>query len=375
MTWLGVSTHAVTPPIQRGGWLDALRFVVAFLIIIYHYQWAAPIPLDQLSPVLHRGYLLTNFFIIDSGYVLARIYGERMRSGRHAYGAFVAKRLSRIVPAHLMVLCALVLIVLGATAAGFAPSHGTWFDWSQLPAQLFLVQAYGVPGGIGWNAPTWSISALLGCYLAFPALLRCLAKLGPWAVLSAVLGVYCGANIVSWQAFGLGVYELPLRHGFIRALPLFFVGMALARVSEQVFLPRRIASGLGILAFSGLVATLAFGASDLLALALIGGVIVAAGALPPVHPSRFVERAAVISFSMFITNEVVRVAWFGAADLAAARLALSTLAQWGLWAGGVCAAIFCAVAFHIFLDTPTQAWLKSRLLWSRPLKAAPAIQM
>ena len=56
--------------------------------------------------------------------------------------------------------------VLLATSAGAPPRNPEWFAWDQLPAQLLLLQSYGVHGGLGWNAPTWSISALIGCYLA-----------------------------------------------------------------------------------------------------------------------------------------------------------------------------------------------------------------
>lgn len=158
--------------IARGGWLDALRFIVGALIILYHFREAAPVPLGQLHPVFERGYLLTDFFIIDSGYVLARIYGDRLASGQASLRAYARQRLLRVIPAHLAVSLVLVLLVGGAALAGIAPSNPRWFDWSQLPAQVLLVQAYGVPGGQGWNAPTWTLSALIGCYLLLPWICR-----------------------------------------------------------------------------------------------------------------------------------------------------------------------------------------------------------
>ena len=65
-------------------------------------------------------------------------------------------------------------IAAGALAAlaGVAPSNPRWFDWSQLPAQVLLLQAWGVPGGQGWNAPTWTLSALIACYLLLPWICR-----------------------------------------------------------------------------------------------------------------------------------------------------------------------------------------------------------
>ncbi|MGV8930358.1 MAG: acyltransferase, partial [Brevundimonas sp.] len=67
---------------------------------------------------------------------------------------------------------------------------------------------------------------------------------------------------------------------------------------------------------------------------------------------------------MFITNEVVRIAWFGVANVAIAKFALPVAAQWGLWVGGVAAAFVFAFLFHSLIDTPIQgrirAWLKNR---------------
>ena len=104
--------------IARGGWLDALRFIVGALIILYHFREAAPVPLGQLHPVFERGYLLTDFFIIDSGYVLARIYGDRLASGQASLRAYARQRLLRVIPAHLAVSLVLVLLVGGAALAG-----------------------------------------------------------------------------------------------------------------------------------------------------------------------------------------------------------------------------------------------------------------
>lgn len=160
------------PRIARGGWLDALRFIVGALIILYQFRKAAPVPLGQLHPVFDRGYLLTDFFIIDSGYVLARIYGNRLAAGQASLRAYSRQCLLRVIPAHLLVSLILVAIVGGATLACAAPSNPQWFDWSQQPAQVLLVQSYGVPGGQGWNAPTWTLSALIGCYLLLPWICR-----------------------------------------------------------------------------------------------------------------------------------------------------------------------------------------------------------
>ena len=75
-------------PLTRGGALDALRFLAAFFMVVYHYSQESPVKLQDLHPVFTRGYLATDFFLIVSGYVLGRIYGERVAANGIGMGAF-----------------------------------------------------------------------------------------------------------------------------------------------------------------------------------------------------------------------------------------------------------------------------------------------
>ena len=378
-----ISTRNETLPIARGGWLDALRFIVAGLIILHHFQDSGPVALAEgLHPVFERGgFLLTNFFLIDSGYVLMRVYGGSVAGGRMSAGDFFAKRFLRVWPAHIIMGLSLIALVVAGTAIGVGPRAPEWFAWDQLPAQLGLVQAFGIPGGYGWNAPSWSISALIGCYLAFPWILRGLVRLGPWSVLALGVGVYLVANQLTWSLLGYPVYQMPMGYGFIRALPLFFLGMALAGFAQTVWIAPRLAgwAGIGAALLLGLVQS--FDKHALISLACIATIILAAGAVPTPRPSKWVEKAAQASFSMFITNEVVRIAWFGGVNVMIARFALPVAVQWGLWGLGILAAFVFAFLFHGLVDTPIQdrirAWLKNRTqLRSRLMAVArPAVPL
>ena len=378
MAWTAISTRNETPPIVRGGWLDALRFIVAALIILHHFQGAGPVALaEHWHPVFERGgFLLTNFFIIDSGYVLMRVYGGSLAGGRMSAGDFFLKRYLRVLPAHLIMGLSLVALIVVGGAVGFAPRAPEWFRWDQLPAQLTLTQAFGVPGGLGWNAPSWSISALIGCYLAFPWILKALVRLGPWSVLALGVGLYLVANQLTWALLGYPVYQMPMGFGFIRALPLFFLGMALAWFAQKVWIAPKLAGWAGIGAALMLAFVQYFDKHALISLVCISTIILAAGAVPTVRPSKWVEKAAQVSFSMFITNEVVRIAWFGVANVMIAKFALPVAAQWALWGMGVMAAFVFAFLFHALIDTPIQdrirVWLKGRSR-SRPIVGAQPV--
>lgn len=381
MAWTAISTRNETPPIARGGWLDALRFIVASLIILHHFQAAGPVPLaEALHPVFERGgFLLTNFFLIDSGYVLMRVYGGSVGSGRMSPADFFLKRFLRVYPAHLIMVLGLVALVVVGTAVGFAPRNPEWFAWDQLPAQAALVQSFGVYGGLGWNAPSWSISALLGCYVAFPWILMALKRVGPWTALIAAAGLYLLANELTHSLLSYPVYQMPMMYGVWRALPLFMLGMALAVVSERVFVAPRLARIVGVSAAVGLATVQAFDKHALISIVFISLILLAAGAIPVTRPSKWVEKASVVSFAMFITNEPVRIAWFGVVNVLIARFALPVGVQWGLWALGVLAAFIFAFAFHALIDQPIQnrikSWLSHRRTARRPVEAGAVVPL
>lgn len=350
-------------PLTRGGPLDALRFLAAFFMVIHHYSVDAPVALDTVHPVFGRGYLATDFFIVVSGYVLGRIYGERVASGGMGAGAFLLRRAGRVVPAHLLIGACFVALVLATSWTGIVPLHPQWFDWSQLPAQMLLIQAWGVaPGGLGWNAPTWSLSALLVCYFAFPTVWRALRRVrSPALVLAMGLGGLAIADLLTQTLLGYPVYQMPMQYGVVRAAPLFFLGVTLALVAERVAIPVKAAVVLGAGSLALLVMVQAVGRYDFLSLALVALVVLAAGATPVKRPSKILERAALVSFALFITNELVRVVYFGLDHALASRFGFGPSLQWAIWFGGPVAAVIFAVAFHYLVDWPSQGWIKARL--------------
>ena len=346
------------PRIARGGWLDLLRFAVGALIILYHFREASPVPLPTFHPAFDRGYLLTNFFIIDSGYVLSRIYGDRFAARTEPLWPYARQRLWRVIPAHLAVMAVLVSIVGLAALMGLSPSNPQWFDWSELPAQVLLVQSYGVPGGQGWNAPTWTLSALIGCYLILPWLCRAVWRVPPLVALGASVLIVLAANAAALQWLGDPIYRLPLKFGFLRALPLFLVGVAVAYVGARLYVSPRLARLAGSAALIALIVIQALGHWALASLALMTVIIWAAGAIPVSKPSRLIEQLALMSFSMFLTNEVVRIVWFGVLE-AAGQHAWSVPLRWIGWSVGLIVAFVAAAAFRYGFDRPVQSMLRT----------------
>lgn len=356
-------SHSVarSGPAGRGGALDALRFAAALLIVLYHYGAEAPVTLATLHPVFGRGYLATDFFLILSGFVLGRAYGDQILSGRVSLFGFLKKRLTRLWPAQLIVLAAMGIIVLVAGLAGEQPGHPENFTPLALLMQAFMVQAWGVAGGGGWNHPSWSLSALLVCYAAFPLIWRWVGRVtSPAALLALGLTGMMGADLVCQAVFHHSLYDLDYSLGVVRAAPLFLLGVCIARMVELGAPSVPMARVLATLALVAFVMLQIAGRVDLASLVCIVVIVWGFGRLPVHRPSALIEQGARLSFALFVTHALTGLLWFGSLEIVARKVTLAPWLHWGLWALSLPAALVVAALFHHFVDEPVQGWLAKR---------------
>ena len=356
-------------PLGRGGALDLLRFFAAGFIVLYHFEAYAPAAFADIHPALTRGYLATDFFLMLSGYVLGRTYGPRLEHGRVRATGFLLRRVARVWPGHLVVLLGLAVLVLAASAAGVGVNNREGFDWSALPAHALLVQAWGLGVPYGWNFPTWSLSALIVCYAAFPFLWTLLARVsGPVALAAAVLALVV-ADLAA-QGAGRVLYALPPEIGVLRALPLFCLGAALARYGSPCGLTAAGARVLGLGALAAFLGLQLLGRFDLVAVLLMSLAIIAAGARSPRRPWAPVRAVAELSFAVYLTHLLAGILWYRAVGVVAADL--EGPAAWAAWATGFPAALAAAWLFNRAVDAPLQRRI-NRILDARKVPSRRAL--
>ena len=376
----GPAVPARAPSTVRGGALDGLRFLAALFVVVFHFGDEAPIAITSLHEGLGRGYLATDFFLMLSGFVLARAYGTSVASGSVSLGRFWWKRFARCYPTHLITLGLLAIMVGTAALLGIAAGHPENFPWSGLPAQILLLHTFGLGGG-QWNIPSWTLSALLVCYAAFPWLWRRMLVIHhPFTALGLGLLILIGADLASLGLLGAEQFSLPFQWAFVRAAPLFLVGLTLARIVQTGSWTPRLARVTGLSGTALLLGNAALSGPDLINVLAIATVIVGCGAAPVARPVPGAEWGARVSFSLFMTHTLTGAVWFGLVvpQLVQQVPTFGTVAWqgWMLWLGAGAAALVVADVYNRLIDAPLQRRLNAKLFapgarspfsrWSRP---------
>jgi peptidoglycan/LPS O-acetylase OafA/YrhL len=253
--------------------LTALRFFAAAWVVLFHYwphlQGAAALE------VVNKGYLGVELFFTLSGFILCHVYRTAVEEQRFSYGAFLWARLARVYPLHLATLVGLGLVAGAATVAGFAVDPNI-LSWQALPANLLLLQAWGLAPVAGWNHPSWSISAEWFAYLTFPVFAWTVLRFKdrPRLTLVVAIAFLLGLNLAFEAATGKLLTLATIEWGALRIVPCFAYGCALHALWRGTPGSGRASAAAGALISGALVlAFAARGVHDSVIVVAMGGVI------------------------------------------------------------------------------------------------------
>ena len=195
--------------------LEALRCVAAFCVLLLHAR-----AVFGGAFIFGRGYLGVDFFLMLSGYLMARVQEPRLAAGL-APGSFMAKRYRRLWP---------------MMAAGGLIGMPLLFVQSPGPGQFAVVAAVNMALLPVWgqtfvfplNIPAWTIFGQIVCEGSHVAVLR---RLRGWLLPAVIVALgaataFCGA----WHgSLDVGAKPETLGAGLVRCLFAYSVGMGLAR--------------------------------------------------------------------------------------------------------------------------------------------------
>jgi peptidoglycan/LPS O-acetylase OafA/YrhL len=225
------------PSLQGSGgrmeWLDCLRGLSAFAIVLFHvrvtlwagaravvsgpeYWWVDRAAAWLTLPFPFLGSTVMLFFVV-SGFAIH--YPNAARDTPLAIGRYALRRCLRIWPAYLVaVVLTVVAEQMAAGATGIAPS-----PLQKAQTTAAMLQNYVSPvGQLAGNPSLWSLPVEVELYAAYPVLLWLWRQFGLKWVLAVVTVTSASAAAALW----LG-HRWPM-HNFAKYWVIWFAGALLA---------------------------------------------------------------------------------------------------------------------------------------------------
>ena len=181
--------------------LEAIRFVAAFSVLIWHYRHFAfmadrsvdlvvnKLPLYGLfGPFYEAGNYGVWVFWCVSGFIFFWKYRDAISDRSFPCWTFFVYRFSRLYPLHLV-----TLIIVALLQSVYFRQHGYFFvyqnnDIEHFLLQIFMASKWGLEQGDSFNGPIWSISVEVLVYIIFFLMLRFVTRS---ALLNLVVVLVC----------------------------------------------------------------------------------------------------------------------------------------------------------------------------------------
>ena len=204
--------------------LTGLKGIFIFIIVWFHTLPKTPlmdrIPLTSFIGT-YGGTLGNYMFFMLSGFLISWGYRERIARGEISFRDFLMRRLRKLYPLYL--LSNLVML------AGELVQHGiSVINLKRIVLTLLLQNGGGLETVHPYNGPSWFVSALLVCYMAYYfAAYR--------AKNQTQYGCLIAFGIIWGYSIAIGGWTPPLSfarcgEGFLN----FFLGCALAEVYPRI---------------------------------------------------------------------------------------------------------------------------------------------
>lgn len=300
--------------------LTSLRGIAACAVVAMHFSSTMQLDCIATIPSLApHGYLAVDMFFVLSGFIMAYTYlaSFQKMNRRHAYRAFIAKRVARIMPLNVTLVALIIIIGLILT---WIFKYNPLFETRPHHAlEDFFTNALLLPGiGIGNSVdwPSWSIGTEFVAYLFFPALIW-IAFDHNWKIslgvaifsILALLSI-CLGN-VSLNPDGFHAQHIFPTRDMIRCISEFILGLLAYRLFLSGLFRKFLKNDAFTLMLVSLVAVfIFFRLGDFFAI-LLFPMIVLALALNQDRVARVMETPilyflGLISFSLYLVHDPFR---------------------------------------------------------------------
>jgi peptidoglycan/LPS O-acetylase OafA/YrhL len=194
--------------------LEALRFLAAFAVLIWHYQhfaYVADVPVDLVKDQLPFYGLLQLFYLAGeygvwvfwciSGFIFFWKYRDAISDRSMPGWTFLVFRLSRLYPLHIV-----TFLIVALLQAVYFRQQGYFFVYQANDLQHFVLQIFMASNWIdqatnSFNGPIWSISVEVLVYVVFFLALRFVTRSAWLNVLVIALSLNVSGQLAACLAF------------------------------------------------------------------------------------------------------------------------------------------------------------------------------
>lgn len=141
--------------------LTFTRFIVAFLIVVFHFGSLLCLDHKILQKFLNFALSGVSYFFLLSGFILTYVYDNKIKKISDSKKFFLA-RIARIYPVYLLALILLITFLFLTKQQ---------IPIKDLVLQIFLLHAWFPKHSLVLNEPAWSLSVEMFFYLLFPFIL------------------------------------------------------------------------------------------------------------------------------------------------------------------------------------------------------------
>ncbi len=350
--------------------LTSLRFIAAFWVLLYHFKDHLGLDLGRWGLVAD-GYLGVDLFFTLSGFILAHVYLSSLESGAFGYGGFLKNRIARVYPMHLAALAAMVMLFAGASLLGVGESSPDAFRLTDLPAHLLMIHAWGATPSVGWNFPSWSISAEWAAYLLFPLIATLVLKAQRWS--GALLVWMLALCIISFWALsnlhallpwvGRDFSQMTAQIGALRIMPSFLLGVALYAFGRNHAAPKSWAWPIVAVSAGWIVAVTMLNLWEGLAWFGLAGLLYGLaetsrhGVDAPMGGRIFVFLG-VASYALYMIHLPIDIVWFHALEAFGVTETSDILVRVGAVVGVFITCIASSALAYLWIEEPARKFIR-----------------
>lgn len=364
--------------------LTSLRFVAAFWVLLYHFKDHLGFELGQFG-LIADGYLGVDLFFTLSGFILAHVYLTEFEGGRFGYARFLQNRLARVYPMHLAALAAMIGLFVVANAAGAGVGNADAFRWTDIPQHILMIHAWGSTPTVGWNFPSWSISAEWGAYLLFPAFAAFVLSQKKWPGLLLIWSLaLCALSFAfldrlhQWAPqVGNDFSQMTAQIGVLRILPSFLLGASLYAFGRARPMPAAMAWPVTLASVFWIIVVTTFHLWEGFAWVGLAGLILGLAETArhkldaPVAGKRFVFLGAA-SYALYMIHLPIDIVWFHALERFGIDETASLALRIGAMVGVFVVCIGASMLAYILIEEPARKLIRKIKLPSFAKKQAAA---